>query len=60
MNMGFYEEADDELSRASQLPNPHENVASAKAQLEKRRREDLEKLNNVIEIGNRQQQFLRK
>ena len=51
MNMGFYKEADDELSRAGQLPNPHENVASAKAQLEKKRREELEKWNNVIEVG---------
>ena len=59
MNMGFYKEADDELSRAGQLPNPHENVASAKVQLEKKRREELEKWNNVIEVGARQQQFLR-
>ena len=59
MNMGFYKEADDELSRASQQSNPHENVASAKAQLEKGRREELEKWNDVIEIGIQQQQFFR-
>ena len=43
----------------SQLPNPHENVASAIAQLEERRREELEKWTNLIEVGSRQQQFLR-
>ena len=59
MNMGFYKEANDEILRASQLPNPHENVASAKAELEKRRREELDKWASLIEIGTRQQQFLR-
>ena len=59
MNTGFRDEAVTELSRASQLSNPHENVASAKAQLEKRRREELEKWKNLIEVGIRQQQFLR-
>ena len=59
MNTGFRDEAVAELSRASQLSNPHENVASAKAQLEKRRREELEKWKNLIEVGIRQQQFLR-
>ena len=59
MNMGFYDKADTELSRASQLPNPHENVASTKAELEKRRREEQDKWANLIETGNRQQQFLR-
>ena len=59
MNMGFYDKADAELSRAAQLPNPHENVASTKAELEKRRREEQDKWANLIEIGNRQQQFLR-
>ena len=59
MNIGFYDKANAELSRASQLPNPHENVASTKAELEKRRREEQEKWANLIEIGNRQQQFLR-
>ena len=59
MDMGFYKEADDELSRASRLPNPNERVAWVKAQLEKKRREEREKWSNVIEVGNRQQQFLR-
>ena len=59
MDMGFYKEADDELSRASRLPNPNERVAWVKAQLEKRRREEREKWSNVIEVGTRQQQFLR-
>ena len=59
MDTGFRDEAADELSRASQLPNPHKNVASAKAQLEERRREELEKWTNLIEVGARQQQFLR-
>lgn len=59
MNAGFRDEAVSKLSQASQLSNPHENVTSAKAQLEKRRREELEKWNNLIEAGTRQQQFLR-
>ena len=59
MDMGFYKEADDGLSRASRLPNPNERVAWVKAQLEKKRREEREKWSNVIEVGNRQQQFLR-
>lgn len=59
INTGFYDEAAAELSRASQRPNPHENVASAKAELEKRRREEQDKWTNLIETGTRQQQFLR-
>ncbi len=59
INAGFYDEAAAELSRAGQQPNPHENVASAKAELEKRRREEQDKWTNLIEIGTRQQQFLR-
>ena len=59
MDTGFYDKADAELSRASQLSNPHENVSSAKAQLEERRREELDKWDNLIEVGTRQQQFLR-
>ena len=59
INTGFYDEAAAELSRASQLSNPHENVASAKAELQKRRREEQDKWTNLIEIGTRQQQFLR-
>ena len=59
INAGFCDEAAAELLRANQLPNPHENIASAKAELEKRRREELDKWTSLIEIGARQQQFLR-
>ena len=59
MDMGFYKEADDELSRASRLPNPNERVAWVKAELEKRRREELDKWADLIKVGTRQQQFLR-
>lgn len=60
MDKGFYEEADCKLSRASQLPKPHEKVASIKAQLEKRRLEELEKWTDMIKAGARQRPFLRK
>ena len=56
---GFHSEAAEELSRASQLPDPHENVTSGKAHLEKTRREESEKWDNFIDVGARQQQFLR-
>ena len=59
MDMGFGEEADEQLSRASELPEPHENVSSAKAQLQKSRREELEKWTKVVKTGARQQAFLR-
>lgn len=59
IHTGFYDEAAAELSRASQLSNPHEQVASARAELEKRQREEQDKWDNLIEIGTRQQQFLR-
>ncbi len=59
MDTGFFDKADAELSRASQLSNPHENVSSAKAQLEARRREEFDKWDSLIEVGTRQQRFLR-
>ena len=59
MDMGFGEEADEQLSRASELPDPHENVSSSKAQLQKSRREETEKWTKVVETGTRQQGFLR-
>ncbi len=59
MEMGFGEEADEQLSRARALPEPHENVSSAKAQLEGSKRKELEKWTEVVETGARQQAFLR-
>ena len=59
MDAGFHHEAAAEILRANQLPDSHENVASMKAQLEQKRREELEKWDDLIEVGIQQQQFLR-
>ena len=59
MNTGFYDEAVAELSQATQLPDPHENVSFARAQIEERRKEELDKWTKLIETGTRQQKFLR-
>ena len=59
MLSGFHEDAAEKLSVASQKTNPHENVALAHAELERKRQEENEKWADLIMKGTRQQQFLR-
>lgn len=59
METGFHDKAAEVLERASQLPNAHENVASAKVQLEKQRSVEDDKWDNLVDVGAKQQQFLR-
>lgn len=56
---GFHNNAAEELLRASHQPNPHENVASAQTQLDKRRQEEQDQWNELIRVGTQHQQFLR-
>lgn len=59
MEAGFHEQASEELSRASELTDPHENVSRTKANLEARKRKELEKWDDLLETGVQHQQFLR-
>ena len=56
---GFYEEADEVLSRANEFENPHLNVASAKAKLEEQYEEENDKNKRLSDTGDMQKQFLR-
>jgi hypothetical protein len=59
LNEGFIDEAQAILAKAMSQPDFHENVTHALAEVESRKRNESNKLDNLLEDAKRQQEFLR-